>query len=339
MINSKPLSIEECVVGQIITEPVIFNGEVICNPGTPFSNDLYDIFKEHGITTIYVSGIYGNVNKSLLTIDGIDNVLLKGYRRSSTEQIKLIVNNLIKSILDSNMFPTISYMKDRDVATYDHMVAVAELAGVFGIKLGFTVSELRTLLFASLLHDIGKLFVPQDIINKHGKLTSIEYKIMKSHSMLGAAYVKGTSNVSTDVVSAILYHHENHDGTGYPNRLRDYSIPKYARILHIVDVYNALVSPRPYKDALPADIVRSYLRDKSCTMFDPILVRKFINTMPYYIRGDQIKYSNVNASVVDDADTPDPLVAVHGKDIVRLSSIISKEYSTKSMDEIITYSL
>ena len=164
-------------------------------------------------------------------------------------------------------------MFDND--TYNHCVNVAAYAATTGIAMGYDGEKLKNLTAGALLHDIGKSMIPISIITKKDKLTDNEMKIIRKHPENGYRMIKG-SNLSSVIKVAVYEHHENEDGSGYPRGLTGDQIHETAKIVHICDVYDAMVSKRSYKDGInPADVVE-YIYAQSGKMFDSDIVRYFV---------------------------------------------------------------
>ncbi len=159
----------------------------------------------------------------------------------------------------------------KDTTTHDHLERVQVYAMELGRKLKLDPQGLRALQAASLLHDIGKLAVPEHIISKPGKLTREEFEKMKIHPVVGAAILERVG-FPYPVVPIVRHHHEKWDGSGYPDGLRGEEIPIGARILSVVDCLDALASDRQYRRALPPEEVMSKIATGAGTAFDPAVV-------------------------------------------------------------------
>src|SRR5271167_1282782 len=163
----------------------------------------------------------------------------------------------------------------KDHTTHDHLQRVRVFAMEVGQEMGLAHEEMEALRAASVLHDIGKLAVPEDIINKPGKLNRAEFEKMKVHPVVGAEILERVS-FPYPVVPIVRYHHERWDGTGYPNGLKGEQIPIGARILAAVDCLDALSSDRQYRRALPLDQAMAKVMSESGTSFDPRVVRALL---------------------------------------------------------------
>ena len=136
--------------------------------------------------------------------------------------------------------------------------------------MGKTPAEQEEIYRAGLLHDIGKIRIPGEIINKVGRLTDEEYDIIKIHPVSGYYILKGIPG-NRHIAAAAKYHHERYDGKGYPNGLVGENIPEMARILGVADAYDAMASNRSYRAALPQDVVRAEIKKGIGTQFDPVI--------------------------------------------------------------------
>ncbi len=164
----------------------------------------------------------------------------------------------------------------RDSYTYDHIQRVRDIALLFGKELQWGYPSLTFLEFGAILHDIGKLTVPKNVLTKQAPFSEEEWEIMRQHPEAGANMLKDVHHLQP-AVPFILYHHEKWDGTGYPFGLSGENIPLEGRVMAIVDVYDAITSERPYHQARTHAEALEMLQEKSGTHFDPYLVEKFLN--------------------------------------------------------------
>ena len=163
----------------------------------------------------------------------------------------------------------------RDSHTHGHCKRVADNAVLLGKRLGMSESQLDTLYWAALLHDIGKLSVPEYILKKDGRLSDREYLEIKRHPDFGAQLLLNISNHFGDIARVVRCHHERYDGLGYPRQLRGESIPLMSRIISIVDVFEALTSQRTYRQPMPPEEAAAHLLEEASQQFDPDLLALF----------------------------------------------------------------
>lgn len=188
------------------------------------------------------------------------------------------LNQVISSFNNSLTQSVIKYLtliKERDETTFIHSIDVAILSLEIGAHLNLSSTDLVNLAQGALLHDVGKAFIDLSILNKEGKLTEWEYKVLKAHTILGYMCIEKDRTLGNYTKYAVLDHHESYDGKGYPRRISQNKITPFGRIISLADVYDALTSNRPYRTALnhfqAIEIIKS-----SRTQFDPDLLHLFL---------------------------------------------------------------
>ncbi|MGB4440082.1 MAG: HD-GYP domain-containing protein [Sedimentibacter sp.] len=216
---------------------------------------------------------------------------------STIRQISKVVSNLITELLNKDVLSySIVEFKDYDNYTYQHCLNVALLSISTGISLGLSERVLHDLGMAGLLHDIGKMFIPVEILNKPGKLTDEELEIMKTHPTNAVSQLKNL--VPYNILAGIESHHEKLDGTGYPYGLTDKNIHFYGKVLAVCDVYDALTSDRSYRMAsFPSEVIE-YIMGCADTHFDYEILKSFLKVIVAYPIGTFVKLSDKNLAVV-----------------------------------------
>ena len=182
--------------------------------------------------------------------------------------------------------------------TAGHSERVAAMAVSIGTTMQLPPAELEDLKRAGLLHDIGKLGVPVAVLDKPGKLTAEEYRMVQRHSSLGASILQPIKAFA-DIITMVRHHHENFDGSGYPDGLAGSDIELGARILAVADVFDALKSDRPYRRGLPLENVIDFMGKQSQRQFDPRVVDALMKNLEKEGPGNQ------SAAAGDTANTPD----------------------------------
>jgi putative two-component system response regulator len=184
------------------------------------------------------------------------------------------------ALLDQAYLETVTVLANtiegRDLNTGQHVQRVTNLTRRLAKELNWPEDHMRTLEFGARLHDIGKIVVPDQILNKPGPLSKEEWEIMKSHTIAGAKILREIKHLEGTIPYA-LYHHERWDGTGYPYGLKERDIPLEGRALALVDVYDALTTERPYHPARPKDEVIQFIQLRAGSHFDPDIVPVFID--------------------------------------------------------------
>jgi len=193
---------------------------------------------------------------------------------SVLDDLKASLNESEKDLLNS-IRTLITVINAKDKYTYGHSERVVLYTTMIGQAMGLNEEEIKNLRYSAYLHDIGKIEISRDILNKDSKLTDEEWEILKSHPAWGADIIKPIAALS-ESVPAILHHHERFDGKGYPGGLKGYNIPFHARILTVADSFDAMVTERPYKAAMSFQAAIEELKKCSGTQFDPIIVNHFI---------------------------------------------------------------
>jgi putative nucleotidyltransferase with HDIG domain len=163
----------------------------------------------------------------------------------------------------------------RDHGTVTHNMRVAWMSSRLGEALGLDRTAMQALMKGAFLHDVGKIGIPDAILLKPGELTPEERIIMNRHPELGAELIRDIAWFS-DAAPVVRHHHERYDGTGYPQALRGVAIPLAARIFAVVDVFDALISERPYKSAMPCDQALAFMAPKASSHFDPAILKAFL---------------------------------------------------------------
>ena len=169
----------------------------------------------------------------------------------------------------------------KDEITHDHVFRVQVYASGLARHFGLTAAEIDALKAGALLHDVGKIAVPDYILNKPGKLTAAEFDKMKAHTIVGAQILERV-NFPYPVVPIVRHHHERWDGKGYPDGLKGESIPITARILTVADCFDAVREDRQYRKAMTREQACQLLRDGSSTQYDPVVVAAFLENLPTY---------------------------------------------------------
>lgn len=164
----------------------------------------------------------------------------------------------------------------KDLNTGVHSTRLAEWGMRVGQELGLEESELQNLEVVALLHDIGKVGIPDAILRKPGRLDPEEYALMKKHPEYGWAVLRMLPGFERAALE-ILHHHESFDGKGYPAGLKETEIPVVSRIVCVIDAFDAMVSSRPYRKGLPFSEAVRRLNEARGTQFDPIVVESFLS--------------------------------------------------------------
>ncbi len=168
----------------------------------------------------------------------------------------------------------------KDPYTKGHSTSVSRYAEALARAVNLPENEVERIKIGALLHDVGKIGIPESVLKKPGKLTDEEWEIMKQHPTIGAEKVLAPNEALRDLIPIVKYHHERIDGSGYPEGLKGNEIPLEARIVSVADAYHALVSDRPYRKGMPIEKACAILREGAGVQWDSDLVRQFISIAP-----------------------------------------------------------
>jgi putative two-component system response regulator len=215
---------------------------------------------------------------------GADDFMAKPVERvelvarvRSALRLKALYNTLDSA--EQVIFSLAAAVEAKDALTEKHTQRVAESARHLGVRLGLPEVALDALYRGGIIHDIGKIGIPDVILLKPGPLDAEETAIMRSHVLIGENIVRPLRSGST-LLPIIRHHHERFDGRGYPDGLRGREIPRLARIVSVCDAFDALVNDRPYRPRLPIDQAVALLVDGAAHQWDPEVVDLFVGEMP-----------------------------------------------------------
>lgn len=284
---------------EFLTEVKKINGDITLILLTGYAD------KENVIKAVNQVGVYYYIEKpwdndSLLKIinNGLEKASLMkqlkkkiGELETSKNEINHLYNILQKDYRVQvenieNVMVSLAYIIEaKDKYTVGHTQRVSEYAVKLASKIGLEGERIEKIRMAGLIHDIGKIGVPEVILNKPGKLSEEEFELVKNHTVIGGNICRPLVNFS-DLYDMIRHHHEKLNGSGYPDGLKDEEISIEARILSVADVFDALYSDRPYRNKLPLDKVIEILKEESDKRnLDDELVKTFINM----VNGKEIK--------------------------------------------------
>lgn len=234
--------------------------------------------------------------KAIHNVENVFNAINQqafGMVKEDIGQLRGVVSELVDNLLvNRKLYVNITDLKSYDDYTYHHSLSVSLLSVAIGLEMNLPRVELERLGLCSVLHDIGKIMVPIEIINKPSRLTNEEYEMVKKHASLGEEYLIGHHLSDTQICEGVAGHHEKFDGTGYPLGLSARNIPLYSRIISVADVYDALTSNRPYRSPMqPADAAE-YLMANCGSFFDIDIVSAFLQKVELYPVGSFVELSN-----------------------------------------------
>ena len=275
-----------------------FHGDQVVEEIRKFNKELYILLltghKDLAppLETIKKLDIQGYCEKSdkfdqllLLIESGIKSIQQMHEIKKINEQLKDTYERLEQAYLES--IETLRYtVEAKDTYTRGHSDRVSEISVLIGKKVGLSDQDLKNLQIGGLFHDIGKIGVPDTILQKESKLTDDEYSEIKNQPSIGV-HILSNATIFKDIIPTVKHHHERFDGRGYPSQLKGEEIPYLARITAIADSFDAMTSKRSYRDSLPLDIVKEEFRKNKGTQFDPELADLFLDILENHF--DEIK--------------------------------------------------
>jgi len=208
-------------------------------------------------------------------------------------EVTALIGDIVERIFENDTaVMNVPLLRTFDEYTYRHSVDVGMLTIMLGKAMNLSKENLMDLGKSAFFHDLGKMFIPLEILNKEGRLTDKEYETMKKHSQLGYDFVRDILHENKAVTSGVLFHHEKFDGTGYPHGLKGVDIPIFGRMIAVADVYDALGTDRPYRRAMAPSESYEAILAQSGTHFDPDIVMAFRDTIAPFPAGCTVKLSN-----------------------------------------------
>ncbi|MCM8710259.1 diguanylate cyclase [Clostridium sp. SYSU_GA19001] len=208
----------------------------------------------------------------------------KFFNKNRVETYTSILDELKKDIAEehidlvTSVKTLISVINAKDKYTYGHVERVVTYCRMLADKLGLSKQDKQTLIYGAYMHDIGKINIAKDVLIKKMPLTQKEWEMLKQHPVNGVDIIKPVDSLN-NIIPLILYHHERYDGKGYPDNLRGENIPYLARVLTVVDSFDAMTSNRPYNKRKTYDEAIAELKKCSGTQFDPVIAHKFIEVI------------------------------------------------------------
>jgi putative nucleotidyltransferase with HDIG domain len=278
------------------------NGEIVYNSGDELSPGFLmqlsykKVFKNDSqivkTYTIYEPKSVISEKTTRLLVTSTKNILKKAYEndKPDLETCQNAANIILEEVSENlENVQCISQLRIFDEYTFSHTVNVSTMSSALGMLLDLDEQQLKDLALGALLHDIGKMRVPKDILNKPARLEPEEFTIMKSHTLLGYNYIIENLEVSDEIAKVALDHQEKYSGGGYPNNLKGKEISFFAQIASIADVYDALISNRVYKKAIELDRATDILLAESNKCFNPYMLKKFLKFTGFENKADMIE--------------------------------------------------
>ncbi|NEU30624.1 HD-GYP domain-containing protein [bacterium LRH843] len=214
---------------------------------------------------------------------------------------------MIHTLTDgTHLLDLFTALQAKDDYTYRHNIAVGALSNLLGRWLRLDHQELLQLTTAALLHDVGKMMIPETILNKPGKLTAEEYEVIKNHTVYGYNILKETNGINHRQALVALQHHERMDGSGYPFGVNKERIDVFSRIVAVADIFHAMTSNRVYRNPSPFYEVLLQMNKDTFGALDPVVTRVFIEKIMNCLIGHSVLLTNGSEGIIIMVPTYDP---------------------------------
>ena len=303
---------EKCLPGVKLARSINSStGRILLGAGVELKPSYIQRLINYGISEIYIDD---EISQGIEVVDVIDDrtrmetkVLVKNvmdeFKTQKTlrdiDSVKLMVDKILDELLSKReIVVNLSDIKSIDDYTYSHSVNVCILSVITGIKLGLNQLKIRNLGIGALLHDIGKVTVPDEILKKPSSLNDEEYEIVKKHTTFGHEILRRNKDINATSSLIALAHHERIDGSGYPLGTKGKDIHVFARITAITDVFDALTSDRVYRKKMKTHEALEYLYSFSNNYFDKEIVDSFARNIAFYSKGTSVMIDTGQKGIV-----------------------------------------
>ena len=265
-----------------------------------------DILKTYELTQSAIANIEADTTETIIKSINTPKIKSAFQENESFKQMCKDINSFVDELMNEDILSGLNSIKSFDNYTFEHSIDTAVLSIIIAKRLFLDKDKLKQIAIGEFLHDIGKIFIDEKIINKPGKLTAEEYEKVKQHTTFGYELLKDVENIGEASKHIAYQHHERQDGKGYPRGLRgnnkidsgaiSYSdqdkLIMIAEIAAIADFYDACISERPYRKGLLPDYVHELVKEGSGTQFNKEIVECFLSIMPKYPVGSEVKLKN-----------------------------------------------
>lgn len=316
------VKLDHCETGALLAKSIFReNGTILLARGTYLTNNLIRRLKELNVFTVYIED---EASEGIEITETIPNEIRAEAASAITEGLDELVNihkrpnihgimktgrvvrsiqKVFKDILSClnenkaalNLLATAKVHEDH---VYNHSLNVSIYACQLAIENGLPIKKIEDIGLGAMLHDLGKLFIPKEILNKPGKLTEMEFELIQSHCELGFNQLRKIYEIPLPVAHCALQHHERIDGKGYPQGLKNNEIHKYAKIISVADVFDAVTSHRTYHPAMLPHKAMEILYNGKGTQFEPRQVDLFKESIAIYPPGLTVLLNDGRTGIV-----------------------------------------
>ncbi|MHB9095634.1 MAG: HD-GYP domain-containing protein [Eubacteriales bacterium] len=353
------------------------DGRLLLRKGSALNQEWVDKLADYGIPTVYVEGgsagdevsvegskpakgmkelkrmYQGNV-PDMITIEVreeaervVQEIMqdVKTGRLIKTNKTRKVVENIVTQLINNrHIVGKLADIRILDDYTFAHSVNVCILSISTGIIMGYSKIRLRELGIGALLHDVGKMRIPDEILNKRGPLTEKEFEEIKRHTILGYELLSEHPDITSNAARISIQHHECYNGSGYPWGVRDEEVHEYSKIVAIADVYDALTADRVYKNAILPYEAMEIIIASSGYQFDPKTLRLFVENSEIYPVGSTVELSTGDVGMVVNVNRALPtrpvvklIIDADGKDITKEMQIDLMNNTTIFVKKILSF--
>lgn len=298
--------------GMVVGRNIYSNdGLLLLNAGTELNESFIERLKKIGVGSIYIKNAYlddveipeiiqEETRQKAISVIQKSFQEFKASARINIEQFNQAANWIIDEVIKNHKAMLhLTDIRTHDNYTFSHSVNVCMLSTITGLQMGYDTNKLKTLALGALLHDVGKAFVPLELLNKPSRLTAEEMSVMQTHTEMGFELLrKETNNVPLLAAHVAFQHHEKNNGRGYPRGLAGDSIHEYAKITSIADVYDAVTADRPYRSRMPAHEAYELVAALADIQFDSTILTTFLGNVAIYPIGSFVAINTGQIGIV-----------------------------------------
>ena len=301
------IALGQFILGDILAEDVFsMTGNLLVGEGTTLNELLISKLGDFGIEHIHVlrsslnptweneakQSVVKKYEEGLLLVKELMGKLHSG-EKLNYERVEALSTLLIQQFKEYDLIVKFMLeLKEADEYTFTHSLNVAFYSMLIGKWLGQPVNEIQRIVQSALLHDIGKIRIPDEILNKQGRLTFEEFELIKQHPVYGYEILKEVEGIDSHIKEGVLSHHERMNGSGYPYQTSPDDLGLFPRIIAVADVFDAMISNRVYKSKVTPFDAFEMFQTVGYAQFDLSVLNAFLRHMPNYLVGAQVKLSN-----------------------------------------------
>ncbi|WP_371373993.1 HD-GYP domain-containing protein [Sporomusa aerivorans] len=289
--------------GMVIAQPVFSeSGQILLEQGVVLTCENIKSLQNWHVATVWIKRAelparlnrpFINTYKETLDLVAATFTKVQKFKEVPIAECKELAENYIELMIDiEGVLDSLYRVKTHHAYTFSHSLNVSILTGLLGKWMGFKGSQLKNLILSGLLHDIGKAFIPQKILDKPGPLSVEEMEIVKTHTMQGYNLLSDCTEIPEAVKLGVLQHHERENGSGYPLGLKGGDVHIFAKFVAVADVYDAMTTERVYRKKLPPFVAINQMLGSMGNQLDSIICLTLLAKLWKYLIGTRVLLSN-----------------------------------------------